>query len=785
MAQGVKNIVAMKHSAAEEARVEQKERSNRQFVMTTGRYKLAIDEDGFRYGFERMGTSMQVGAHNRAGLYFSSADGAGPYPVKSSRLVSRESDIAHYAAENEAGQQADVTIVCCEHYVRIDVTVRGEGPHRVEFKTAPLSPVYGLGDYGSQIDTVATEEPPARGKLDIPARDTANLAGYIRSDMVNQGTNMRFVSNIAVFPAHGFAAVLFEEGSKRVAFTETETMLGASRAAGTVQMYYFMGTMPDIYGEYKRVREEAGYVDKRPRYEMFRVGWEAYGSLGWNSYQSEVQGAIQEYSDRGYELSWGVIGSGFWKGDRKGKYEGTTTSFNIWDDTYEEGRQDGLANPRFPDVAGLKSFFRERGIKLILGLRNHFKAGEDDGGYNHLTYNGAYLDEALERGYLLTHRDGRLVRITNAQFPNGTVYVLDSRNPDAVRWFVSKADTWEADGFKEDAMIYTKHYTDGNWNKLNEALMDQGRCVIVRNSAYSVPGDLVRINDTYYGTGGAYHYDQDRVPINLLNIAASGASNLYPDITGGTPKTEPTLPSYQRYFVRNAMLNAVTPGMSMGRKPWEMKHPEFEAIVKKAADWHNRYAPYIYSAVIDSFHTGFPYAMTPLHIAYPDDPATYGLINRTTRQYEWMLGPSMLAAPLYGNDFDTAEARDVYLPEGSWIDYETGESFTGPITLNGYPIPPGKIPVFIGGKGTVVFHDPEQGYAAEVYPVTRRGSEYKYTYIDGETESTIAHANEGWNPETVRIRDDEGDVAYVYRERTGSFRFPLTPGRHYTICGGK
>ncbi|MDF2719610.1 MAG: hypothetical protein K0R28_6535, partial [Paenibacillus sp.] len=250
-------------------------------------------------------------------------------------------------------------------------------------------------------------------------------------------------------------------------------------------------------------------------------------------------------------------------------------------------------------------------------------------------------------------------------------------------------------------------------------------------------------------------------------------------------KTEPTLPSYQRYFVRNAMLNAVTPGMSMGRKPWEMNHPEYEAIVKKAADWHNRYAPYIYSAVIDSFHTGYPYAMTPLHIAYPDDPATYGLINRTTRQYEWMLGPSMLAAPLYGNDFDTAVARDVYLPEGSWIDFETGERFEGPITLRACPIPYGKIPVFIGGKGTVVFHDLERGYVVEVYPVTKQGTEYKYTYIDGVTVSVITHASEGWNPETIRIRDDDGDVAYEYREQTGSYRFPLVPGRHYTICGGK
>lgn len=214
--------------------------------------------------------------------------------------------------------------------------------------------------------------------------------------------------------------------------------------------------------------------------------------------------------------------------------------------------QDGLPNPRFPDVDGLLSFFEQKGIELILGLCNHFKAPKSDGGYSQILYNGPYLEEALAKGYLLKQADGQLVKITNDQFPSGTVYMLDSRNPKALSWFVSKANTWKVKGFKEDAMIYTKHYADGNWNKLNEALTERNYYVIVRNSAYSVPGDLIRINDTYYGMGDSYHFDQDRVPINLLNIAASGASNLYPDITGGTPKTDPSLPSYQNYFVRNA-----------------------------------------------------------------------------------------------------------------------------------------------------------------------------------------------------------------------------------------
>lgn len=756
-----------------------------QFTIDAGRYRMRIMRDGFRYGFEQPGIANTVEPHAVSGLSFAASDEGTPLPVKTCTLLSHDEVAAYFQVENTAGSVAKVVIHFYERHIRFQITPLLEGSCVIEARVGPLSPIYGLGDYGSQVDTVMTEMPPSRGKLDIPARDCANLVGYVRHDMVNQGTNMRFISNFSVCPAHQFAQVLFEEGSKRVAFTEDQTMLGVSRSAKIGSLYYFMGAMHEIYADYKRIRELEGYVDKKPKYTMFRVGWEAYGSLGWNTNQAEVQGAIDEYLNRGYELAWGVIGSGFWKGDRTSKFEGETTSFNIWDNEFEAGRNDGLPNPRFPNVDGLLTFFEQRGVELIVGLRNHFKAPEGDGGYHHALYNGPYMEEAAARGYLLKQADGELVRITNAQFPAGTLYVLDSGNAEALGWFVSKAETWRVKGFKEDAMIYTKHYVDGNWNRLNEQLMDRGYCVIVRNSAYSVPGDLIRINDTYYGTGAAYHFDQDRVPINLLNIAASGASNLYPDITGGTPKTDPALWSYQNYFVRNAMLNAVTPAMSMGRKPWDMQHPDYEAWVKKAADWHNRYAPYIYSAVLDGYRTGYPHAMTPLHIAYPHDPATYGLINRTTRQYEWLLGPSMLAAPLYGNDFDTAEKRDVYLPEGKWIDYETGECFQGPRILKDYPVPMWKIPIFIGGQGVVVFIERGGGeYYAEVYPVASPGTVYTYTHVDGRTQSSIVHRNEGWNPVTLRIRSPEGQVEFQYRALTGSFRFRLKPGQPYEIVGG-
>lgn len=705
------------------------------------KYQLVIMKQGFRYAIRGIDGELKAGAHPVSGIRLSKPGGGELYDVAHAELqgIDEEKRLVTIRAVTKPGIAAEIRIELQPTMIRFSVVPEQEGLYTIEARTDSLQPVYGLGDFGAHINTVPTEDAPVAGKLDIPARDTADLFGLVRDDLMNQGTNMRFISTFAIFPKQGLAQVLFEEGSKRIAFTREENKLGVSKSRSIRDLVYFVGSMRTIYADYKAERERAGYPDRKPKYTMFRVGWEAYGSLGWNSYQSAVQEAITQYQERGYELAWGVVGSGFWKGDRKRVEQGNTESFNIWDDTYEEGRTDGLPNPRYPDPDGLKHFFAQRGVKLMIGIRHHWKAYMEDGGYHHPVYNGPFMEEGKQRGYFLKDSNGQPLRITNAEFPKGTLYVLDSRNAEALQWFIEHAQSWGADGFKEDAMVYTKHHADGNWNPINEAFMDRGYLTIVRNSAYSAPGDVIRINDTYYGKGEGFHFDQDRVPINLLNYAASGPSNLYPDITGGTPTTDPTLPSYQLYFVRNAMFNAMCPAMSMGRRPWEMKRPEFENAVKKAADWHNRYAPYIYSAVLDGYASGYPAAMTPLHIAYPEDPTVHGLVNRHTRQYEWLIGTSMLVAPLYGNDFETAECRDVYLPQGEWQDYETGQCFQGPQLLSNYPIPIGKIPVFIGGSGIIVRQEKGDDILyADIYMVSNDvTAEYIFTYPNGRSQSTI------------------------------------------------
>ena len=672
-----------------------------------------------------------------------------------------------------------------------------ESLYVIDARTKGIDPVYGMGDFGSQANDY--DDMGSDGR--VKARDTANVFGLTRMSgdisgsgkdwdaVSNRGSCKRFVSTFAVFPSQGMAEVLIEEGAKRVAFTADQNLQGVFSEPCVDRLYYFFGpTMEQIYADYQAVRVKEGYPDTLPNSQMFELGWEAYGALGWNAYQSSVMESIQGYLDRGYPIGWAVIGSGFWKGDRKNANQGITTSFGMWDDV-ETPRSDGLPNPRFPDVEGMMKFFEENDVAVILGLRNNFKATKEDGGNHNDENNGPFMQYAVEHDYLMKNPDGSLRTVTRGDFPaKGAYYLLDSRNEEAVNWYVEQARLWGVDGFKEDAMLYEDTWDDGKWNVINEALVDDGNLIIVRNTAYSIPGDLIRINDSYYGTGKDYHHDPDRMPINLLNFAASGAPNTYPDIIGGTPTENIKDPSFQKYVVRNAQFAALCPSLSMGRRVWDMENPEYEQNVKDAIDWHTTYMPYIYSAAVDSYETGYPYTMTPLYIAYPDDENTYEMISREKRQYQWMIGQSLMAAPQFGCDFEDVDSRDVYLPEGTWLDYNSGEVYQGPTTLKDYPHPLDEMPVFVGGKGILVGRDPENldKLFGEVFPISAKGTSYTYTHTDGKTKSTITNNADGWASSTLEVWDttNNSKVAFT-RMENGAFRFDFIPGHDYEIKGGE
>lgn len=114
-----------------------------------------------------------------------------------------------------------------------------------------------------------------------------------------------------------------------------------------------------------------------------------------------------------------------------------------------------------------------------------------------------------------------------------------------------------------------------------------------------------------------------------------------------------------------------------------------------------RLTPYLYTYCNEAWETGTP-VVRAMVLEYPDDEVTW----EKTTQYQFMSGEWFLVAPVY----KAPQERDsIYFPAGKWFDYWDGTVYDGPMTLNDYPAPLDKLPVFVKA-GAIVPMYPEMLY---------------------------------------------------------------------------
>jgi alpha-glucosidase (family GH31 glycosyl hydrolase) len=264
--------------------------------------------------------------------------------------------------------------------------------------------------------------------------------------------------------------------------------------------------------------------------------------------------------------------------------------------------------------------------------------------------------------------------------------------------------------------------------------------------------------------------------------------NVYPDIVGGTALAtqkyaDVPIEKLKTYFMRYAQYAAIYPCMSFGYGPWNFNDPLVDQVCLESANLHARLHPYIYSSAIDAWKTGFPHTMCPLPLLWPDEAEVYELENDKRRGYQWMLGDSLLATPLYGNDFATSTTRDVFIPPGKWMDYQTGELYQGPQILKAFDLPLGKPPLFVGGKGILAVQNDLSGpICAQVYPIAPDDTTWTYNWPDGESTSTI-HIDSISNTQTsIEVIDTNLHHAVEYKlKSTGAIEFEIDMEHTYIV----
>ena len=124
------------------------------------------------------------------------------------------------------------------------------------------------------------------------------------------------------------------------------------------------------------------------------------------------------------------------------------------------------------------------------------------------------------------------------------------------------------------------------------------------------------------------------------------------------------------------------------KEPW-LYGTDFMDKFRTIDEMKYRLMPYVYAQAKDCSEHGLP-MVRALFVEFPDDPGSWKVDD------EYFYGSSLLVAPLL---HEGETARDVYLPPGTWIDYQSGKAYSG----GWQKIEAGEIPEIIMVRdGTVI-----------------------------------------------------------------------------------
>ena len=118
------------------------------------------------------------------------------------------------------------------------------------------------------------------------------------------------------------------------------------------------------------------------------------------------------------------------------------------------------------------------------------------------------------------------------------------------------------------------------------------------------------------------------------------------------------------------------------REPWH--YPNIAPIVKRW--WKLRYAllPYIIEQSEQACQSGYP-LVRALLFHHPDDRQVWHIDD------EYYFGSEFLVAPVMNSD----NRRDIYLPEGLWVNFFTGQRIEGGRWYYNVEVPLDQMPVFV------------------------------------------------------------------------------------------
>jgi len=311
----------------------------------------------------------------------------------------------------------------------------------------------------------------------------------------------------------------------------------------------------------------------------------------------------------------------------------------------------------FPDAQGMVNYLNEKGYELLIWIANRCE--------NMLKSEGdAY-------GYFFPGFNNRPA--------------ADMRNPNAYNWFKNHLDTFAAMGIKgykidrghqrehpiwvenENVYLYNKMAAESQMARYGSDYLIHARNCFDKSRKYvgiwngDIPGN-------YEGIARSI---KNGLRCGAINFPCFGSD------TGGF-YIHPDKELFARWLQFSTYCTMMEVHIDPNRTVWydddypHNEEPNLIDIARKQCREHHDLIPYTKSCMYIAHQTGMP-VMRQLIFAYPDDSKLYDMWD------EYLYGPEILVAPILTK---AAINRNVYLPEGKWLNYnDKNTAYSGPDTI--------------------------------------------------------------------------------------------------------
>lgn len=338
-----------------------------------------------------------------------------------------------------------------------------------------------------------------------------------------------------------------------------------------------------------------------------------------------------------------------------------------------------FSKTRFQDPKKMISDLKEMGFHISLWQLPYF------------TPENELYREAIENGYVVLDADGKL--------PTEDA-VIDFSNEKAVKWYQELlkglfdigVEAIKAD-FGEAAPYHGAY--------------DSGKSGFYEHNLYPLRYNKAVSEVTEKETGGSIIWGRStwaggqRYPIHWggdaentdcgmaaslrggLSLGLCGFSFWSHDIGGFVRKSPEEI--YRRWTPFGMLTSHSRCHGAPPKEPWAYGD-DFMNSFRKSVELKYKLMPYIYAQAKLSSDNGFP-MMRTLFFEYPEDATAWFIED------QYLFGSDILVAPIME---ENASERNVYLPEGLWIDYQNGKEYEG---NRWHVIKPEEIPAVILAKG--------------------------------------------------------------------------------------